>query len=170
MFVCKPWTLIKWMNTSSFLKKPLSSITSWTTQDRFAGQAIPPFVIFDAKCLNHDWTDGEVPGTTYGLSSNGWIDSKVFHGWLIDHVKLGWYAPQAYATTSCPDSDKIPVFYPLQRGLDEVSGSCNYCIRVLKMWCLSLQPWCNYHTHTKYSWWKLLQGTYTCTYNTRNTA
>ncbi len=40
-----------------------------------AGQAIPPFVIFDAKNLNHDWTDGEVPGTTCGLSSNGWIDS-----------------------------------------------------------------------------------------------
>jgi len=32
-----------------------------------AGQAIPPYVIFDAKCSNHDWTDGEVPGTTYGL-------------------------------------------------------------------------------------------------------
>ena len=50
-----------------------------------AGQAIPPFVIFDAKCLNHDWTDGEVPGTTYGLSSNGWIDSELFHGWLTNH-------------------------------------------------------------------------------------
>ena len=50
-----------------------------------AGQAIPPFVIFDAKCLNHDWTDGEVPRTTYGLSSNGWIDSELFHGWLTNH-------------------------------------------------------------------------------------
>ena len=50
-----------------------------------AGQALPPFVIFDAKCLNHEWTDGEVPGTTYGLSSNGWIDSEFFHGWLTDH-------------------------------------------------------------------------------------
>ena len=26
-----------------------------------AGQAIPPFV---ARCLHHDWTDGEMPGTT----------------------------------------------------------------------------------------------------------
>lgn len=26
-----------------------------------AGQAIPLFV---ARCLHHDWTDGEVPGTT----------------------------------------------------------------------------------------------------------
>ncbi len=50
-----------------------------------AGPAIPPFVIFDAKNLNHDWTDGEVPGTTYGLSSNGWIDSELSCGWLTQH-------------------------------------------------------------------------------------
>ena len=35
--------------------------------------------------MNHDWTDGEVPGTTYGLSSNGWIDLELFHSWLTDH-------------------------------------------------------------------------------------
>lgn len=49
------------------------------------GQAIPPFVIFDAKCLNIEWTKGEVPGTTYGLSTKGWIDSELFRGWLVDH-------------------------------------------------------------------------------------
>jgi len=27
------------------------------------GQALPPFVIFDAKNLNMDWTQEEVPGT-----------------------------------------------------------------------------------------------------------
>ena len=37
------------------------------------------------KMLDYDWTDGEVPGMTYGLSSNGWIDSEVFYGWLTDH-------------------------------------------------------------------------------------
>ena len=26
-----------------------------------------------------------MPGTTYGLSSNGWIDLELFHGWLTDH-------------------------------------------------------------------------------------
>ena len=31
-----------------------------------AGQAMPPFVIFDAKSLNIEWTKGEV---AYGLSS-----------------------------------------------------------------------------------------------------
>ena len=33
------------------------------------GQALPPFVIFDAKTLNIAWTRGEVPGMQYGLSS-----------------------------------------------------------------------------------------------------
>ena len=35
------------------------------------GQTIPPFVIFDAKMLNVDWTQGEVPGTKYGISATG---------------------------------------------------------------------------------------------------
>jgi len=43
-----------------------------------AGQVIPPFVIFDAKMLNHDWTVGEVPGTRYGLSDTGWVDTYLF--------------------------------------------------------------------------------------------
>lgn len=38
-----------------------------------AGSAMPPYIIFDAKNLNLDWAEGEIPGTTYGLSSNGWI-------------------------------------------------------------------------------------------------
>lgn len=33
-----------------------------------AGQAIPPFVIYDSKSLNIEWTRGEVAETTYGLS------------------------------------------------------------------------------------------------------
>lgn len=50
-----------------------------------AGQAIPPFVIFDAKGLNHEWTKGEVVGTRYGLSDSGWVDSELFKGWLTMH-------------------------------------------------------------------------------------
>ena len=49
------------------------------------GQAIPPFVIFDAAQLNSLWTKGEVPGTRYGVSSRGWIDKELFHGWLVEH-------------------------------------------------------------------------------------
>ena len=49
------------------------------------GQAIPPFVIFNAKQLNPLWTRGEVPGTQYGLSEKGWTDMELFKGWLKDH-------------------------------------------------------------------------------------
>ena len=50
-----------------------------------SGQAIPPFVIFDSKSLNKEWTKGEVNGTTYGMSNKGWVDSELFRGWLTDH-------------------------------------------------------------------------------------
>ena len=45
-----------------------------------AGYAIPPLVIFDRKILKPELTFGEVPGTMYGLSSSGWIDSEIFDG------------------------------------------------------------------------------------------
>ena len=50
------------------------------------GHVIPPFVIFEAKGLNHQWTVGEVVGTRYGLSSNGWVDTLLFKTWLNDHL------------------------------------------------------------------------------------
>ena len=45
-----------------------------------SGHAIPPFVIFDSKSLNKEWTKGEVNGTTYGMSNKGWVDSELFRG------------------------------------------------------------------------------------------
>ena len=50
-----------------------------------AGQAIPSLVIFDAKSLNTEWTDGEASGASYGLSDQGWVDSELFCGWLVGH-------------------------------------------------------------------------------------
>ena len=50
-------------------------------------QAMPPFIIFDAKNLNMDWTENEVPGTTYGLGENGWIDMELFKLWFINHFQ-----------------------------------------------------------------------------------
>jgi len=32
-----------------------------------------------------EWRNGEVVATSYGLSSNGWIDSELFRGWLSEH-------------------------------------------------------------------------------------
>ena len=37
------------------------------------GHAVPPFVIWNAKSMNKEWSAGEVPGTTYRLSSKGWV-------------------------------------------------------------------------------------------------
>ena len=48
---------------------------------------MPPVVIYDRKTLNICWTKGEVPGTTYGLSEKGWIDSELFLGWFY-HILL----------------------------------------------------------------------------------
>ena len=50
-----------------------------------AGYAVPPFVIFDRKSLKPDLTNGEVPGTVYGLSSKGWIDGELFSLWFSEH-------------------------------------------------------------------------------------
>ena len=47
-----------------------------------AGYAIPPLVIFDRLSLNEAMTKGEVPGTIYGLSHNGWITREIFRQWF----------------------------------------------------------------------------------------
>ena len=46
---------------------------------------MPPLVIFDRKNLRPEYTVGEVPGTLYGLSKNGWIDSELFELWFNHH-------------------------------------------------------------------------------------
>ncbi len=50
-----------------------------------AGYVLPPYVIFDRKTLNQDLTRGEVPGTVYGLSSSGWMDTELFKEWFLNH-------------------------------------------------------------------------------------
>ena len=50
-----------------------------------AGQALPPFIIFEGKYLNTDWFKGEVPGSDYATSPKGWVDTEVFHGWFKKH-------------------------------------------------------------------------------------
>ena len=49
-----------------------------------AGTVFPPMLIFKGERLNHEWTDGEVPNTLYGMSENGWIDQELFFYWLKD--------------------------------------------------------------------------------------
>ena len=50
-----------------------------------SGQVLPPMLIFDAKKLCHGWTREEVPGTSYGLSDKGWINTDLFDSWLDEH-------------------------------------------------------------------------------------
>ena len=60
-----------------------------------AGFAVPPMVIFDRKSLKPEMTIGEVPGTMYGLSANGWMDTELFELWFKHHFL-------AYAPPTCP--------------------------------------------------------------------
>ena len=49
------------------------------------GNYIPPLVIFDRKTLKPELTRGEVPGTMYGLTDNGWINTEVLEHWFLHH-------------------------------------------------------------------------------------
>ena len=53
-----------------------------------AGYVIPPLVVFDRKKLKSEMTIGEVPGTMYGLSSNGWMDTELFELWFKHHFLM----------------------------------------------------------------------------------
>ena len=50
-----------------------------------AGYCLPPMVIWDRKTLSPCLTEGEVPGTIYGLSSKGWMDQELFDLWFNNH-------------------------------------------------------------------------------------
>ena len=74
------------------------------------GMVLPPFVIFDRQTLNPQMTIGDVPGTLYGLSTNGWITQDLFNEWFHRHFLL--YAPSerpllllldGHSSHYCPD-------------------------------------------------------------------
>ena len=58
-----------------------------------SGSCMPPMVILDRKTLPPYFTEGEVPGTIYGLSTKGWIDQELFDIWFTRHFLR--YAPLA---------------------------------------------------------------------------
>ena len=79
-----------------------------------AGSAMPPMVILDRKTLPPRFTDGEIPGTGYGLSAKGWIDQELFDGWFTDHFLK--YAPMVrpllllldgHSSHYCPDTIRL---------------------------------------------------------------
>ena len=76
-----------------------------------AGYCIPPMVIWDRKILSPDLTMGEVSGTIYGLSKNGWMDKELFSTWFSNHFVH--YAPatrplllliDGHSSHYCPDT------------------------------------------------------------------
>ena len=50
-----------------------------------SGHSLPPMVIWDRKTLSPELTNGEMPGTIYGLSDKGWIDQELFKLWFHHH-------------------------------------------------------------------------------------
>ncbi len=50
-----------------------------------SGTCMPPLVIINRKTLPAYFSNGEVPGTRYGLSTRGWIDQGLFHDWFCLH-------------------------------------------------------------------------------------
>ena len=43
------------------------------------------YAIFDRLRLQQEFTVGEIPGTLYGTSKKGWIDSELFDEWFSTH-------------------------------------------------------------------------------------
>ena len=57
------------------------------------GHCLPPMVIFDREKFSMELANGEIPGSIYGFSSNGWIDQDLFEKWFNNHFLR--YAPAA---------------------------------------------------------------------------
>ena len=80
--------------------KPSSIISNDKTQVTVlscvsaAGVSLPPFVIFKRKTMNQEFAIGEVPGTLYGVSENGWITQKLFKEWFHRHFLTFIYPVQ----------------------------------------------------------------------------
>ena len=75
---------------------------------------MPPMLILDSKTLPPRFTEGEISGTGYGLSANGWIDQELLDGWFIDHFFK--YAPvirplllllDGHSSHYCPDTIRL---------------------------------------------------------------
>ena len=45
-------------------------------------------VVFTGKHFNSQLSNGEVPGTLYGMSPNGWMDQELFSDWFFKHFLI----------------------------------------------------------------------------------
>ena len=79
-----------------------------------AGFCIPPMVIWDRKTLAPELTIGEIPGTIYGLSANGWMDMELFDIWFRNHflryasaVRPLLLLLDGHSSHYCPDTIRL---------------------------------------------------------------
>jgi hypothetical protein len=49
-----------------------------------SGEIFPPFIIYKAKHLHDIWCKGGFEGTSYSVTSSGWMEQHAFTGWLKD--------------------------------------------------------------------------------------
>ena len=47
-----------------------------------AAQVIPPLIVWKRKTMAPEMATGEIPGTLYGFSENGWTNSILFDSWF----------------------------------------------------------------------------------------
>ena len=47
-----------------------------------SGQSIPPFIVWKRKTMTLELAFGELPGSRYGFSENGWMQSNLFNSWF----------------------------------------------------------------------------------------
>jgi len=73
--------------------------TQITILENASGQAISPMFTFQGKQFNPELLKGEIPGTIYGTSLNGWIDQGLFTEWFLKH-----YFKHTVAECLLPDS------------------------------------------------------------------
>ena len=79
-----------------------------------AGAALPPFVIFKRKMMNQELANGEVPGTLYGVSENGWITQQLFKEWFHRHflaflpnIRPVLLLMDGHSTHYCPETIRM---------------------------------------------------------------
>ena len=61
------------------------------------GQAIPPMVIFAGKNFNYELSDGEVPGTFYGMSESGWMEQELFSKFTFSEICCMFQVDRCYS-------------------------------------------------------------------------
>ena len=48
-----------------------------------AGEWIPPFILYKAQHLYHQWTLGGPVGAFYGVNKSGWMEDRDFENWFL---------------------------------------------------------------------------------------